>query len=296
MLQTAVLSQGQEAWVQAKDYISLAKPRVSLVVTLTALAGMAASPAAAQPIEAAVSMFALFCATGASGAFNMWAERDSDALMKRTANRPIPSGRIQAQSALEFSVLLGVLSLVLMFLSGGLQATCLLIASMFIYCYIYTIKLKKTSVQNIVIGGLSGALPPMIGWAASGANAFSALPILMTLTIFMWTPAHFWALAVARSEEYKKASIPMLPCVKSRETSAVYIAAYTVLTVISGTMCALFMSYAWLYVLLHSMIAVCWCYTVTKFYLKRSDKYAMSAFGVSVLYIALICLIWSICA
>lgn len=274
------------------DFFALTKPRVSFVVTLTALAGMAAAPSSPHPVLAAASLLAVFGASGASGAFNMWAERESDKYMRRTKTRPLPAGRMAPEAALHFSVVLGALSLMLMVVSGGLQATALLAGSIFIYCYIYTVVLKRSSEQNIVIGGLSGALPPMIGWAAAGGDAFSPLPLLMTLTIFLWTPAHFWALAVARAGEYDAAGIPMLPCKRTRAASGRLILLYTALTVAAGAACGYYMAQPLFYTLAHGALALWWLYACIQFLREQTDKRAMAAFGISVAYTAYLCVAW----
>lgn len=202
----------QEATWQ--DYFSLLKPRVMVLVVFTGIAGMVAAfteqGANLHPFIACVAIVTLAIGAGASGAMNMWYERDVDAVMQRTRNRAIPAGKIQAQSALEFSTVLMVLSVLVMGVAVNWVAAGLLAFAQWFYAYFYTMVLKRRTSQNIVIGGAAGAFPPLIGWAAVTGNV-SIEPFLYFLIIFLWTPPHFWALALFSNEDYTRAKIPMLP-------------------------------------------------------------------------------------
>jgi protoheme IX farnesyltransferase len=210
------------------DYIALLKPRVMSLVVFTGLAGIVVAPVPMHPVLAFVAVLCIAMASGASGAINMWWERETDALMVRTKNRPLPLGKIEPQAALEFGVVMLAASVFLMALAINMLAAGLLLAAALFYIFIYTIWLKPRTPQNIVMGGAAGAFPPMIGWAAAtGDVGFSAF-ILFAL-IFFWTPPHFWALALYRSEDYARAGIPMLPVVKGHRATKIQMLVYTIL-------------------------------------------------------------------
>jgi heme o synthase len=201
-----------------RDYFELLKPRVMSLVVFTALVGMIVAPAGINPIIGAAALIFIALGAGAAGALNMWYEADVDALMRRTAKRPLPQGRIQRGEALGFGLFLAVFSVLALALVANVLAAGLLAFTIFFYAVIYSMWLKRATPQNIVIGGAAGALPPVIGWAAA-TGSVGLEPILMFLIIFLWTPPHFWALALLRSDEYARAGIPMLPVVSGeRET------------------------------------------------------------------------------
>ena len=208
------------------DYFALLKPRVMSLVIFTGLAGIVAAPG---HIDLATAFTALLCiavAAGASGALNMAYESDIDALMSRTANRPIPAGHIGKGEALGFGWTLSVAAVTLMGLFVNFAAAALLAFTIFVYVGVYTLWLKRLTPQNIVIGGLSGALPPAIGWAAVTGD-LSLAPILLVAIIFMWTPPHFWALSLWRSDDYARAGVPMMPVVRGKASTRRQILAYT---------------------------------------------------------------------
>jgi protoheme IX farnesyltransferase len=203
---------------RVRDYIDLLKPRVMSLVVFTGLIGVVIAPVHVHPFVAALAVIAIALGSGAAGAVNMWYERDLDAKMARTAKRPLPQGRVAPDDALGLGVLLSLFSVVLMALATNLVAAALLAAAILFYVFIYTIWLKRRTPQNIVIGGAAGAFPPMIGWAAATGDV-SAVGIALFLLIFLWTPPHFWALALYRSDDYRRAGVPMLPVVAGpRET------------------------------------------------------------------------------
>jgi protoheme IX farnesyltransferase len=210
------------------DYIALLKPRVMSLVVFTGFAGLVVAPGSLHPVLAATAILCIAVAAGAAGAINMWYDRDIDAVMARTRGRPIPQGRVPPEEALAFGVVLtigavGLMGLALNWVAAGLLA----LASAF-YIFVYTIWLKRRTPQNIVIGGAAGAFPPMIGWAAATGEVSLASIILFAL-IFMWTPPHFWALALFRSGDYERAGIPMLPVVAGRAETKRQMLVYTLL-------------------------------------------------------------------
>lgn len=210
------------------DYIALLKPRVMSLVLLTAVAGMTVAPGTLHPVLAAVAILCIAVGAGASGAINMWYDRDIDAIMKRTCGRPIPRGRVAPAEALAFGVILSVFAVMTMGLAVNATAAGLLALTICFYVFVYTIWLKRRTPQNIVIGGAAGAFPPMIGWAAVTGDVSIASIALFAL-IFFWTPPHFWALALFRKIDYAKAGIPMLPVVAGVRETKRQMFVYTIL-------------------------------------------------------------------
>lgn len=216
-----------------EDFFALLKPRVMSLVVFTGLAGLVLAPG---PVHGMVAFCALLCiavGAGASGALNMAYDADIDRLMKRTATRPIPMGHIARQDALAFGWTLSVASVALMALFVNFLAAGLLAFTIFFYVVVYTLFLKRRTPQNIVIGGLSGAMPPAIGWAAV-TGSLSLEPLLLVAIIFMWTPPHFWALALFRSDDYVRANVPMLPVVAGKRVTRWHILVYSILLVPLG--------------------------------------------------------------
>jgi protoheme IX farnesyltransferase len=197
---------------EPRDYFSLLKPRVMSLVVLTALVGMLLAPGPLNPVIAAASLLAIAVGAGASGCLNMWYDADIDGVMTRTASRPIPAGRIAPQEALAFGVTLSVGSVLFLGIVANWYAALFLAYTIFFYAVVYSMWLKRSTGQNIVIGGAAGAFPPMIGWAAA-TGSIGIAPCLLFLIIFFWTPPHSWALALYRSDDYARARIPMLPVV-----------------------------------------------------------------------------------
>ena len=211
------------------DYLALLKPRVMSLVVFTALAAMIAAPGAVHPLIGAISLLCVAVGAGASGALNQWFDADIDAVMTRTRTRPIPAGLISRQSALEFGATLSLFSVLTMAFAVGYVPALLLAATIGFYVFVYTMWLKRTTVQNIVIGGAAGALPPVIGWATVTGNAFDPAAWSLFLLIFLWTPPHFWALALAGSDDYARAGVPMLPVVKGSRATRNQILAYSLI-------------------------------------------------------------------
>jgi len=200
------------------DYVQILKPRVMSLVVFTGFVGLVVAPGHLHPVLAAIAVLCIAVAAGASGAINMWYDRDIDAVMRRTAMRPLPSGRMMPGEALGFGIVLAVGSVAVMGLAVNWVAAQLLALTIAFYVFVYTIWLKRRTPQNIVIGGAAGALPPLIGWAAvTGDVGWGAVALFAI--VFFWTPPHFWALSLYRAEEYAAAGIPMLPVVAgARET------------------------------------------------------------------------------
>jgi heme o synthase len=212
-----------------KDFFALMKPRVMVLVVFTAIGGLMAAPGAINPVIALIAIFAIAVGGGAAGALNMWYEAEIDGKMKRTANRPIPSGKIGREEALIFGLVLAFFSVLVLTLATNVMAGGLLAFTIFFYAVIYTMLLKPNTAQNIVIGGAAGAFPPMIGWAAV-TGSFMAWPaFIMFLIIFLWTPPHFWALALVKNEEYQAAGLPMLPVAGGPVRTRIEIVIYSLL-------------------------------------------------------------------
>ncbi|MDI3469087.1 MAG: Heme O synthase, protoheme IX farnesyltransferase, COX10-CtaB [Pseudolabrys sp.] len=210
------------------DYIALLKPRVMSLVVFTALTGLAVAPSHIHPLIGFTAILCIAVGAGAAGALNMWYDADIDALMTRTARRPVPMGRIQPGEALAFGVTLAAFSVMTLGLLVNWLAAVLLAFTVFFYAVIYTAWLKRWTAQNIVIGGAAGALPPVIGWAAA-TGSVSLEPLLLFLLIFIWTPPHFWALALYKSDDYERAGVPMLPVVAGEVEARKQILLYTLL-------------------------------------------------------------------
>ena len=210
------------------DYFALLKPRVMSLVIFTALVGLLVAPVPVHPYIAFVGILCIAVGAGASGALNMWWDADIDVKMKRTAKRPIPSGRVAPEEALAIGLTLSVFSVVLLGLATNFVAAGLLAFTIFFYAVVYSMWLKRSTPQNIVIGGAAGAFPPMVGWAVA-TGGVSVESALMFALIFMWTPPHFWALALVKNDDYKAANIPMLPVVAGSLETRRQIVIYAVL-------------------------------------------------------------------
>ena len=209
-----------------RDFLALTKPGVMRLVVYTGLAGMLAAPVAVDPVLGFTAILCIALAAGAAGALNQWYESDLDARMKRTRGRPLPAGRMDRQSALHFGVGLGAFSVLLMGLAINLLSALILAGSILFYVVIYTVWLKRRTPQNIVIGGAAGAFPPVIGWAAATGHV-SLLPLMMFALVFLWTPPHFWALALFVKTDYANAGVPMLPVVAGERVTRTQIGLYT---------------------------------------------------------------------
>ena len=215
----------------ARDFFELLKPRVMSLVVFTAFAGLILAPGSIHPVIGFISILCIAVGAGASGALNMWYDADIDAVMSRTAKRPIPDGRVQPGEALAFGLVLSFFSVAILGVVVNWFAAGLLAFTIFFYAVIYTMWLKRSTPQNIVIGGAAGSFPPMIGWACV-TGGVSMESIVLFLIIFLWTPAHFWALALFKMRDYGAVGVPMMPNVAGEASTKVQIFAYTVLTAV----------------------------------------------------------------
>jgi protoheme IX farnesyltransferase len=267
-----------------QDYFDLLKPRVMSLVVFTGLCGLLMAPGSIHPVLGFSAILSLAVGAGAAGCLNMWWDRDIDAIMSRTQKRPIPSGRINPDSALSFGVILSLVSVVTMGIALHWLAAGLLAFTILFYILIYTMWLKRWTSQNIVIGGAAGALPPVIGWAA----VTDTLPLeswILFGIIFLWTPPHFWALSLYRHEDYARANVPMLPLTAGIQATKNHIILYTLLLVVLSLVPSLMGMVTWVYgscaiILGTVFIALAW-------HVKRQElpKPAMQLFFYSILYL-----------
>ncbi|MDX1917419.1 MAG: heme o synthase [Rickettsiaceae bacterium] len=266
------------------DYISLLKPRVMSLVIFTAISGLLLAPGKIHPFTAFASILFTSLGAGAAGAFNMWYEKDLDSLMDRTKNRALVRGVIEESDAFAFALILSAISLIGMCVCVNIVAATLLLISILFYVVIYTILLKTSTDQNIVIGGASGAFPPLIGWVSS-TGTIDIDPVILFLIIFLWTPPHFWALSLYKSEDYKKASIPMLPIIRGIRSTKNHIIFYTILMSIS-TFLPLFTGLCGLYYLISACILNFYFIVLSlRLSLESGIKNAPKLFGYSIIYL-----------
>jgi protoheme IX farnesyltransferase len=210
------------------DFIALTKPRVMALAVFTAAVGLFIAPGHFDPLLGAVSLIGIAAGAGAAGVLNMWYDADIDALMTRTSRRPIPDGKVSRIEALVFGLVLAGAAVAVLAVAANLMAAGLLAFAIFFYVVVYTVWLKRRTPQNIVIGGAAGALPPMIGWAAA-TGSIGIEAVILFLIVFLWTPPHFWALALNRSDEYARAGVPMLPVVAGKAATTRLILIYSIL-------------------------------------------------------------------
>ena len=280
---------GQEHFSQAlpRDYITLMKPRVMFLVVFTGIAGLVAAPTSINPILAAVAVLAIALATGGAGAINMWYDRDIDAIMERTRARPIPLGLIEPSNALAFGVIVSVASICIMGLAVNWLSAAILAAASFTYVFVYTIWLKRRSSQNIVIGGASGAFPPMIGWAAATGHV-GLTAISLFLITFLWTPPHFWALSLYRCKDYARAGVPMMSVTAGPKSTKRQMLAYTLL-LFPAAMAPYFLGAAGpLYLAGSAILGLLFIAASIAVIRDESDTSAKRMFGFSILYLFLI--------
>ena len=281
----------------AGDFFQLMKPRVMSLVIFTGFAGMYLAPSTGEVtfsviMLGAISLFAIAAGAGASGAINQWYDRDIDAVMTRTMGRPIPSGRVQSEEALALGLVISVLSVLLLSLSSNLLAGGLLAFTIFFYAVIYSIWLKRRTPQNIVIGGAAGALPPMVGWAAM-TSTISLESILLFAIIFIWTPPHFWALALVKNDDYQAANVPMLPVVAGMTETKSQILIYSLILAPLGVAPYLIGMSSLAYGVIAGLFGAVFAYKAWQ--LKRSDDLAQamplfkfSLYYLTILFLALI--------
>ncbi|HUC62132.1 MAG TPA: heme o synthase [Alphaproteobacteria bacterium] len=277
------------------DYAALLKPRVMSLVVFTGFVGLYLAPGRINPVLAAIAILCIAVGAGASGAINMWYDRDIDALMRRTMKRPIPDGRVSPEAALALGVMLAAGSVTVMALGVNWQAAALLALTIAFYVFVYTAWLKRRTPQNIVIGGAAGAFPPMIGWAAVTGEV-SLVSLALFAMIFMWTPPHFWSLALYRSDDYARAGVPMLPVVAGRKETKRQILLYALLlvpvTLIPWAMGAVGAVYGFAAAALGLLFIGCavrvWREPDELPDSRNRDKAARQMFGFSILYLFLL--------
>jgi protoheme IX farnesyltransferase len=270
------------------DFVALMKPRVMSLVVFTAFTGMVLAPSSLHPALAAIALLCIAVGAGASGALNMWYDADIDALMQRTASRPIPRGRVAPEEALTFGVVLSIGSVFTLGVLVNWVAGALLALTIAFYIFIYTMWLKRSTVQNIVIGGAAGAFPPMVGWAAA-AGSVSIESIVLFLIIFMWTPPHFWALALYRARDYERAGVPMLPVVAGQDETRKQIVIYSALLVPIAFLPALLGFGGVVYLLASMVLGGVFLAHALRVYRERegreADRAAKALFGFSIFYL-----------
>jgi heme o synthase len=273
------------------DYVALMKPRVMFLVVFTALVGLVAAPVSLHPILAIASLICIAAGAGASGALNMWFDADIDARMARTAARPIPRGHVTADEARSFGAVLAVGSVVCLGVMANWLAAALLAFTIGFYVFVYTMWLKRTTPQNIVIGGAAGALPPMIGWAAA-TGAISLESFVLFLIIFVWTPPHFWALALLRTGDYARAGVPMMPVVAGADATRAQILIYSLILAPLAMAPAVIGLGGALYAAVAAVLGGIFVVMAFDCYRKRegeaADRAAKNLFGYSVLYLFLL--------
>jgi len=267
------------------DYIALLKPRVMSLVVFTALVGLVMAPVPVHPVIGFCAILAIAVGGGAAGALNMWYEADIDALMSRTRRRPIPAGRVSRDEALTYGLVLAGGSVLVLGLVTNVVAAALLAFTIFFYVVVYTMWLKRSTPQNIVIGGAAGALPPVVAWA-SATDGVSLESLVLFAIIFMWTPPHFWALALFKSGDYAKAGVPMLPVVHGLRETRRQILLYTLVLAPLG-MAPFFLGFAhWLYAIVSALGGGAMLALAGLIWLRpNEERYPKKMFGVSILYL-----------
>ena len=274
-----------------KDYILLMKPRVMSLVIFTGFVGMWLAPYSVHPFIAGIAVVCIALGAGSAGAINMWYDRDIDSLMKRTQKRPIVRGAIEPDEALSFGLITGFFAVFFMALCVNLLASFLLLFTIFYYICIYTIWLKRRSIQNIVIGGVSGALPPVIGYAAV-SNTISLESIILFLIIFIWTPPHSWALALFCNEDYKNCKVPMMPAVKGNLYTKKQILIYSILLFIVSLMPFFIGMNNFIYLIISGILGLVFLYySGSLFYDTPDNKQAKRFFAYSIFYLFFIFLL-----
>jgi heme o synthase len=269
------------------DFVALLKPRVMSLVVFTGIAGLIAAPDHLHPVLAVVALICIAVGAGASGAINMWYDRDIDAGMSRTCDRPIPAGRMDPADALGFGVTLAIGSVTVMGLAVNWVAAALLALTIGFYVFVYTIWLKRRTPQNIVIGGAAGAFPPMIGWAAVTGDV-TLMPVLLFAIIFFWTPPHFWALALYKSDEYAKVGVPMLPVVAGADETRRQMVLYSIILLpLTLVPWALGFTGA-IYGLSAALLGILFLVGAVRVARDKTERAARGLFGFSILYLFLL--------
>ena len=275
----------------AKAFFNLMKPRVMSLVIFTCAVGLLIAPIKINFLDAVFSLAAVALGSGAAGALNMWYESDLDSIMTRTCLRPIPTGKLTRNEALIFGILSSFFSVAALYIFSNLVAAITLIITILFYVFIYTIWLKRKTPQNIVIGGAAGALPPVIGWAIA-TSEISLEPIILFLIIFIWTPSHFWALSLYKSEDYRKAKIPMLPITSGVKTTKLNILIYALILFPVAISPFILNFLGEIYLILAIMLSGYYVFISYKLFKENNStkekKLASQLFGYSILYLFMI--------
>jgi len=274
-----------------KAFFNLMKPRVMSLVIFTCAVGLLIAPVKVNFLDAVLSLLAVALGSGAAGALNMWYESDLDLLMTRTCLRPIPTGKLTRNQALAFGILSSLVSVIALYIFSNLIAATILAITILFYVFVYTIWLKRKTPQNIVIGGASGALPPVIGWAIA-TNGIALEPIILFLIIFIWTPSHFWALSLYKSEDYRKAKIPMLPITSGIRTTKLNIFIYALILFPIAISPFFLNYYGLIYLILAAVLSGYYVFISYKLFKEKDSilekKLAIKLFGYSILYLFMI--------
>ena len=274
-----------------KAFLNLMKPRVMSLVIFTCAVGLLIAPVKVSFLDAVFSLIAVALGSGAAGALNMWYESDLDSLMTRTCLRPIPTGKLTKNQALTFGILSSLVSVIALYIFSNLIAATILAITILFYVFVYTIWLKRKTPQNIVIGGASGALPPVIGWAIA-TNGIALEPIILFLIIFIWTPSHFWALSLYKSEDYRKAKIPMLPITSGIRTTKLNIFIYALILFPIAISPFFLNYYGLIYLILAAVLSGYYVFISYKLFKEKDSilekKLAIKLFAYSILYLFMI--------
>jgi protoheme IX farnesyltransferase len=269
------------------DYIMLMKPRVMTLVVFTSFSGLWLAPGHIHPFIACIAMICITLGAGSSAAINMWYDRDIDAIMKRTQNRPLVTKTIEPEDALAFGVVMAFFSVFLMGLCVNLLSALLLLFTILYYVIIYTMWLKRTTMQNIVIGGVAGALPPVIGWAAA-TNSISLASISLFLIIFTWTPPHSWALALFRSSDYKACNIPMMPVVKGAYYTKKQVLIYSIIMFFTSLTPFFLQISTITYLVIAIILGIIFLYCSIAMFNDKNNKQSKRLFAYSIFYLSAI--------
>ncbi|MGA0104725.1 MAG: heme o synthase [Pelagibacteraceae bacterium] len=281
----------KNSYYSFSSFFNLMKPRVMSLVLFTSMVGLLIAPNQVSFLDSIISLAAIALGAGAAGTLNMWYESDLDALMSRTCLRPIPTGKIKKDQALWFGSFLSILSMGILYYSSNILSVFLLGLTISFYFFIYTIWLKRRTPQNIVIGGAAGALPPVIGWAVA-TGSVSIEPLILFLIIFIWTPSHFWALSLYKSNDYKKANIPMLPVVAGVQKTKLNILVYALLLAPTVTSLYFFNFSSFEYLIISSALTAYYIYLCYLLFKEKNNKtsniIARKIFVYSIFYLFII--------
>ena len=269
------------------DFIALMKPRVMSLVVFTTVIGMMLAPTTPHPLLMVIAIIAIAAGAGASGAINQWYDRDIDAIMTRTKTRPLPAGKVNPDEALTFGIIISLFSVLVLWFSANVLAAGLLAFTIFFYAVVYSVWLKRATPQNIVIGGAAGAFPPAIGWLAAGGG-LTLEPLVLFSIIFIWTPPHFWALALVKNDDYTRAGIPMMPVVAGAKSTINQILVYSFILAPVAVMPTVIGMASMVYGGIAAVLGFGFLFYAIKLKKVPSDSNAMALFKYSILYLFLI--------